>query len=115
MHHEHMNDCITTCDACRVECFETLYNHCLEMGGKHAEPRHARLMADCIQICQTTADLMRRQSPLHASQCAACAEVCDACADSCDKLAGKEMEQCAEICRRCAEACRKMSKLRKAA
>lgn len=115
MHHDHMNDCITLCDACRVECFETLYNHCLEMGGKHVERQHVRAMADCIEICQTAADLMRRQSPLHAAQCAACAEVCDACADSCAKLGGKEMEKCADICRRCAEACRKMSKMRKAA
>jgi hypothetical protein len=28
----------------------------LELGGKHTEARHFRLMLDCAQICQTTAD-----------------------------------------------------------
>lgn len=110
-----MHECIQLCWECRNECQETLYNHCLPMGGKHAAPEHIKLMADCIQACQTAADFMTRQSRLHASTCAACADVCDGCAKSCEEIGGKEMQHCAEICRRCADSCREMGKIKKAA
>jgi len=39
MHHDHgsMDECIQLCWECRNECQQTLFNHCLEMGGKHVE------------------------------------------------------------------------------
>ena len=112
-----MNDhnCITTCWECRDECQKTLFTHCLYEGGKHLEPEHVKLMADCIQICQTAADFMTRQSPLHASVCAACADICEACAKSCEAIGGEHMKRCAEICRRCAQSCREMSQMKEAA
>ncbi len=112
MHHisERMRECIQLCWECRSECQEMLFNHCLEVGGKHIEKEHVKLMADCIQACQTAADFMTRDSQLHASTCEACADVCDACAESCERIGGEEMKRCAEICRRCAESCREMSK-----
>lgn len=107
--------CITTCWDCRNECHETLFNHCLVEGGKHVEQEHVKLMTDCIQICQTAADFMTRQSPLHASVCAACADVCEACAKSCEAIGGEHMKLCAGTCRRCAQSCRDMGNMRKAA
>lgn len=118
MHHtenKNLQACITTCWECRNECQETLFNHCLEVGGKHVEASHVRLMADCIQACQTAADFMVRGSQFHASECAACADVCEACAESCERIGGEEMKRCAEICRRCAASCREMGKMKKAA
>lgn len=103
-----MQDCIETCNACRNECEKTLFNHCLDMGREHVEKKHVRLMADCIEICQTAANFMLRGSDLHAAICAACADICEACAESCEELKSDEMKKCAEICRRCAESCRKM-------
>jgi hypothetical protein len=94
---------------------KTLFNHCLEMGGKHVEPKHVKLMTDCIEICQTSADFMTRGSKLHESVCAACADVCEACAVSCDAIGGDEMKHCAELCRKCAKSCREMSGIKKAA
>ncbi len=82
-------------------------NYCLEMGGPHVAPPHFRLMLDCAQICQTSADFMLRNSALHARTCAVCAEVCDACAQSCEQVG--DMERCVEVCRRCAESCRRMA------
>jgi hypothetical protein len=112
---QHTKACVELCWECRTECQETLYNHCLPMGGKHVEAEHVKLMIDCIQACQTAADFMVRGSKLHASECAACADVCEACAKSCEKVGGEEMKKCAEICRRCAQSCRDMSQMRKAA
>jgi hypothetical protein len=106
-----MHDCIQHCWECRDTCQATLYNYCLEQGGHHVEQAHVRLMADCIQICQTAADFMTRGSALHGEICAACAEVCEACADSCDMMDDDEMKACAKICRECADSCRKMSRM----
>lgn len=110
-----MKDCIQTCWDCRDECQTALYTHCLYEGGKHVEAEHVKLMADCIQACQTAADFMTRDSRFHMSTCAACADVCDACAQSCDKIAGDHMKKCAELCRKCAKSCRDMSKMKLAA
>jgi hypothetical protein len=114
MHHTtHMNEkmveCITACQTCHAVCVETTA-HCLQMGGKHAEPAHIRLMMDCAQICQTSADFMLRGSDFHHSTCGVCAEVCEACADDCARFTDDAMMQrCAQVCRDCARSCREMA------
>lgn len=114
-----MKECIQLCWECRTTCQTVLYNHCLVEGGAHVERTHITLMSDCIEVCQTAADLMVRRSPGHAAVCNACADICLACATSCDGVAAdtgsREMVACADICRRCAESCRAMSRVRQAA
>lgn len=105
-----MRDCIQACWSCRDICQSALYNYCLEQGGHHVQPAHVRVMTDCIQICQTSADFMTRKSELHATICAACADVCEACADSCDLIDDEDMRDCAKACRDCAHSCRDMSR-----
>ena len=111
MNHEHMNQemqqCIQNCQECHRVCLHKAMSHCLEMGGKHTEPNHFRLMMDCAQICQTSADFMLRGSAHSAHVCAECADVCEACAKSCEAVG--EMEECVAACRKCAESCRKMA------
>lgn len=114
MHHmanmdKNVKRCIENCNECRDECETTLYQHCLEMGGKHTEKKHIQLMVDCIEICQTAAHFMLRGSDMHMAVCGTCADICESCADSCDEVGGEEMKNCAETCRRCAEVCREMS------
>src|SRR5437660_1099394 len=103
-----MQECITACWDCRHECQETLFNHCLQKGEKHVEAEHVKIMTDCIQICQTAADFMTRNSKINAEVCKICAVVCDACAESCEGIDDKEMQKCAEVCRNCAKTCRSM-------
>lgn len=105
-----MQRCIEECTRCHQVCVRTL-QHCLEMGGRHAEAGHVRLMMDCAQICQTSADFMLRGSDLHTETCRACAAVCERCAEDCDRIAGddREMRECAAECRRCAELCHQMA------
>lgn len=110
MYSEQMKKCMQLCRACGDICEETFYNHCLIEGGAHVAPEHARLMADCVDICRTSASAMARGSEMHTEICAACATICDACAVSCAKMKGdKAMQACAEACRACATACREMS------
>lgn len=106
---EDMRQCIQDCQDCHRTCIEML-NHCLQKGGKHAEAKHLRLLMDCAEICQTSANFMLRGSDLYSRTCFACAEACVRCAESCEALADDAMmKACADACRRCAESCRKMS------
>lgn len=115
MSKEELQDCITRCWECRTVCQHTLFEHCLKLGGKHAEADHVRLMVDCMQACQTAADFMTRGSPLHTAMCAACADVCERCADSCEAIGGEHMMRCADACRKCAASCREMGDMQDAA
>lgn len=107
-HDDHsLQNCIKICWDTRHHIQKTLAQHCLPMGGAHAEDAHVEIMIDCIQICQVAADFMTRGSAMHTAVCSACAIICDACADSCEAFVDdKEMLHCAEMCRACAKACR---------
>jgi hypothetical protein len=108
---EMMRNCIRECQSCHGICLETV-THCLEMGGQHAEPAHIRLLLDCADICQTSADFMLRSSDLHTRTCGICAEVCQRCADDCERFGNDSvMQQCATACRNCATACREMARM----
>lgn len=112
----HLRECLENCTACHISCEHTL-QHCLQMGGDHADPLHIRLLRDCAQICATSADFLTRGSDLHPFTCAACAEACSRCADDCERIGAHDpvMKACAELCRRCAESCRQMAGMRQAA
>jgi hypothetical protein len=110
-HHDtsEMKHCIDACHECHWICSATI-PHCLEMGGRHAEMRHLRLMIDCAEICALSAGLMSRGSDHHAELCRVCAEICRECAESCARMGDDaQMMRCAEICRHCAESCAEMA------
>ena len=98
-----MQQCIQNCLDCHATCLNMQVNHCLEAGGKHVEPAHFKLMMDCAQICQVSADFMLRQSEHHKHICAECAEICGQCADSCEQVG--DMQDCVDACRKCAQTC----------
>lgn len=104
-----MQECITNCQDCHTICLDTI-SHCLQMGGEHAEASHIRLLMDCAQICQTSADFMIRMSDVHPQTCGVCADVCERCAIDCERFGDdKTMMACAEMCRKCADSCSKMA------
>jgi hypothetical protein len=108
---QEMQQCIQECLGCHSLCLQTVA-HCLQMGGKHAEAAHIRLMLDCAEICQTSANFMLRGSDLHSLTCGVCAQVCERCAEDCERF-GEDalMQRCAQACRRCAESCRQMAQM----
>ena len=104
-----MEQCINNCLGCHRICEETAA-YCTQMGGKHAEATHLRLLLDCAQICITSADFMTRLSDLHPQVCGVCAQACTHCAESCEQFGDDaQMKECAETCRRCAESCQQMA------
>lgn len=106
-----MRRCIDECLSCYGTC-EFTSSHCLELGGKHAEAVHIRLLADCARICLAAADFMTRGSDSHARLCETCADICRQCAESCERVdsADETMKQCVAECRRCADACEQMAR-----
>lgn len=104
-----LHHCIEECSTCHSTCLNTL-TYCLERGGHHAAAAHVRLLIDCAEICQTSANFMMRGSMLHAEICAVCAEICSQCADDCVRFQDDtHMQHCAEACQRCAESCSQMA------
>jgi hypothetical protein len=104
-----LRSCIQECQNCHNVCLETV-SYCLQMGGEHASPAHIRLLLDCSEICQTSANFMLRMSDFHTSTCGVCAEVCERCAQDCARFENDSvMQQCAETCRRCAQSRREMA------
>ena len=102
-----MKECIEHCHQCHLACLEMAMTHCLEQGGRHTEPAHMRLMADCAEICQTAMNFMARHSAHQAAVCRTCAEICRACAASCEQVG--DMQECVDACLRCAESCERMA------
>ena len=104
-----MQECITNCQNCHAACLQMLASHCLEVGGKHVAADHVKLILDCVQICQTSADFMLRGSAHHAHICRECAEICEACAKSCEEVG--DMDDCVQACRACAQSCAQMGRM----
>ena len=102
-----MRDVIKACLDCHSLCLQMAMSYCLERGGRHVEQQHLRLMLNCAELCQTSANFMLSGSPLHGRVCAVCAEVCEACAKSCEQVG--DMRECLEECQRCARSCRTMA------
>ncbi len=104
-----MQACIEACSHCHQVCLQTAMNHCLNMGGKHVEADHFRLMMSCAEICQTSANFQLISSPFHPRVCEVCAEICEACAENCEKIG--DMDGCVAACKACAESCREMASM----
>ena len=102
-----MQDAINACLDCHSMCLRMAMGYCLERGGRHAEQKHLRLMVNCAELCQTSANFMLSDSPLHGRVCLICAEACEACAKSCEQVG--DMRDCVEECQDCAKSCRTMT------
>lgn len=110
-HKADMQQCIENCLSCHAICLE-MVSHCLKQGGPHAEANHIRMLLDCAEICQTSANFMINGSPFHSDTCGLCAKICTECAEECSRpeFAGdKHMQTCVEMCRRCAATCQEMA------
>jgi hypothetical protein len=105
-----MQHCRDVSIECHKICAETA-NYCLEAGGDLAQSAHVRVLLDCAQVCQTSADLLIRVSDLQVMTCQVCADVCERCASVCDAFPDDaQMQACADTCRACAATCRDMTR-----
>lgn len=115
-HTQHMGtdlrQCIDDCLRCYAICLETV-QHCLQLGGQHAEHSHISTLLACAEICRTSAQTMLLGSQHHTETCRACAEICRACEADCRSMGANDetMQRCADACRSCAESCRRMAQM----
>ena len=101
--------CILDCQDCHRICLDTM-QHCLQLGGSHAEMEYLQALLDCAEICVTSANFMLRGSALHRRVCGACAEACGRCVEVCERFGSDpRMKACAEICRHCAASCHRVA------
>lgn len=104
-----LQGCVDGCERAHDACTELL-GWSLAKGGVHAEPAHLALLADCADICRTTADFLLRHSELHELTDSACAEISARCAASCDRMPDDPVvTACADACRACARTCSTMA------
>jgi len=98
-----MQQCIQNCRDCHRICMLTL-THCFAQGGEMGDATHIRLLMDCAEMCQTSANFMLRASDLHAYTCAVCAQVCEQCRAACERFSdSQQMRLCADASQRCAD------------
>jgi hypothetical protein len=102
---ERMSSCIAACNECNRVCLQHI-EHCLSLGGEHAESEHISMLLTCASVCRVSSELMSIGSDWHATMCDLCAQVCDECADACEELG--DMDDCVAACQECAEQCRAM-------
>lgn len=108
---DEMQECIEECLQCHAVGTMTL-QHCLAVGGTHAEINLVGVILDCAEMCQVSANFMLRGSPYHVLTCATCAELCRACEEACRSITGDEqVEHCADICASCAASCDRMAQM----
>lgn len=102
-----LDRCIQDCLDCYRVCQMNASLHCLELGGRHVEPAHFRLMLDCVEACRSAAAMMLNGSRHAHEHCRMCAQICRECAESCRQLG--DMDECVNACERCADSCQRMA------
>lgn len=105
--------CIQTCFDCGQSCVA-----CADACLGEAEPqtliRCIRLNQDCAHVCETTGEILSRQTAFEAEMAKAilraCETACRLCAEECERHAGmhEHCRICADACRRCEQACRRV-------
>ncbi len=100
-----MNEIIRACNECHSACLEALVFHGDKAGGRQLSSQHIKRLVSCMEICQTTSNMLTIGSPLLDRICEICAYICEQCATSCSHASGRLMERCVEACKACAGAC----------
>jgi hypothetical protein len=102
-------ECINACTGCQNVCLQTR-DHCIGLGGEHANADLLRLLSDCERICRLSADYSLGRSTFSMQSCSLCADVCDACAAACAAFTKDNvMHDCATACTQCADTCARMA------
>ncbi|MGZ3159014.1 MAG: four-helix bundle copper-binding protein [Burkholderiaceae bacterium] len=105
--HNSTQSCMEICTQCHQTLLHTAMQYCLPMGGKYLAPDHFRLMMNCAEMCQTTANFQLSDSTYCRQVSALTADMCDECATICEQMG--DMEDCVLACRQCAQCCRSVS------
>ncbi len=105
-----VTQCIENCIECHAVCTQSLA-YAMESGSENFNVSQMKLLQDCSEICQLSANFMLRDSESHKVSCKACSELCEKTAIMCEKVEDDDMMRVtAEIARECAGSCSEMAK-----
>jgi hypothetical protein len=93
-----------SCTQCHQTLMHTAMQYSLPHGGKQLMPEHFRLLVNCAELCQTTANFQLSDSPFCRQLSLLNAQMCEACAASCEEIG--DLDDCVQACRQCADCCR---------
>jgi len=83
--------------------------HCLKLGGEHADPDHILILMNTSEICRTFSQFLLSESHYSHELCGITSRICLACADSCDSFDRQENEmmlECSSACLAFAQTCK---------
>lgn len=103
-----VQDCITSCEKCRAACIRAI-THSLEVGAEHARQEHIRLLLDCADVCQVSANFLLRGSPSAGYFCSIGGRLCDRYVREYKGLCG--LEECVAACETAAALCHRMGRV----
>lgn len=95
---------VAACNLCHQRCLQAAVNY--KTGEKPIEIEHFRLMMNCAEICQMSANFQLSNPDFHRYLYGICADVCEMSATSCEQIGG--MNECVTACRDCAASCQQM-------
>lgn len=105
-----LRDCIEACGDCLRVLRSYARNGARAGPGSRRERAMWRLMLDCAEVCEATANLLRADLACPPQRIEACRKLCAECAAACDATAPSgPIGACAAACRRCAQACMAVS------
>ena len=103
-----IEECIQHCIKCFQGCTEGI-PHCLDKGGKHAEPSHIKLMMETADMCNINASFLLQEAKHAKEHCKLCATVCEDCSEACGSFSDdSKMKMMSENLKKCADSCRNM-------
>lgn len=104
---ELMLECLRNCTECHQVCLQTAVTDGV---ADKISANDLKLLVNCAEMCQTSADFMATISAYHKPVCRVCSEICNACALMCEDNSDIEvMRDCAAVCRKCEDSCRRMA------
>ena len=89
---------------CAAKC-RRCYEACTEEADNQHLQKCINITRDCEQMCETTAQIVERNSEFQDKFLKWCAEICELCAEECSQHPHVHCTVCAQACKNCAEAC----------
>ena len=98
--------CQEACRHCHEICRKTAFDMS-PAATQEVSLDDVRLLFECAELCQLSANWQLSGSQYCRQICAVCAQICRECESRCVGKAARE--ECEYVCRRCAESCEAMA------
>jgi hypothetical protein len=105
--HYSTQSCMEACTQCHQTLMHTVMQYSLPHDTTQFDIELFRLMMNCAELCQTTANFQLSDSKFCRQVATLNAQLCEECAAGCERRG--DLEDCVQACRECAECCRNLN------